>query len=414
MNPTRGAGIHRTPKGRRAAPHRGRRPREGKKAARLDLEKLNSQSLQSGERAVDLIPVTLLMGFLGSGKTTLLNRLVQQPEMADALVLINEFGEIGLDHLLVTHSRDDIVVEMSSGCLCCTIRGDLVRTLKDAHERFAHEGRRQFGRVVIETTGLADPAPIVHTLASHGDLRDLYRLDGLVTTIDARNGEATLDAHVEAVKQAAMADRLLLTKTDLVDGETLARIGERLRAINPAADVVRVAHGDLAASRILELGLFKSDGKIADVERWLAEERYRADDPVHHHTHEHDHTHGDHAHAHDVNRHDDQIRAFCFTVEDPIPRQVLTDWLDVLLAMMGPSILRIKGILNVEGEERPVVVHGVQHVFHPPVALEAWPSDDRRSRVVFITRSVEREMIEHTFRFFSDVGAIRAQQAHRE
>ncbi|SFT83068.1 CobW family GTP-binding protein [Paraburkholderia aspalathi] len=404
---------------------------------------------------MDLIPVTLLTGFLGSGKTTVLNRLVQQPEMADALVLINEFGEIGLDHMLVAHSREDIVVEMSSGCLCCTIRGDLVRTLKDIHWRFAREGQRQFNRVLIETTGLADPAPIVHTLATHRDLKDRYRLDGLVATIDARNGEATLDAHVEAVKQAAMADRLLVTKTDLADVDALERLASRLHAINPAAGVIRVSHGELAASRILDLGLFRADGKIADVERWLAEEQYRSDDHGHHHgeaghgdDHDHDeqhaHRHGDahghvhhhaydgHAgeerdhgeaqahhghddhrdHLHDVNRHDDQIRAFCFTVDDPIPEQVLTDWLDVLLSLMGPSMLRIKGILNVEGEDRPIVIHGVQHVFHPPVPLDAWPGDDRRSRIVFITRAVERETVESTFRLFSEVRAIRSQEAH--
>ncbi|PRE45433.1 CobW family GTP-binding protein [Burkholderia multivorans] len=397
---------------------------------------------------MNLIPVTLLTGFLGSGKTTVLNRLVQQPEMADALVLINEFGEIGLDHMLVAHSREDIVVEMSSGCLCCTIRGDLVRTLKDIYWRFSREGQRQFSRVVIETTGLADPAPIVHTLATHRDLRDRYRLDGLVTTIDARNGEATLDAHLEAVKQAAMADRLLVTKTDLADVDALERLGSRLHTINPAAEVIRVSYGELVAARILDLGLFRADGKVADVERWLAEEQYRSDDHDHDHEgHDHDHGgqhdhgnphgHGDgqghdrhdahdghaeeshnhaehhhHDHAHDVNRHDDQIRAFCFTVDEPIPEQVLTDWLDVLLSLMGPSMLRIKGILNVEGEDRPIVIHGVQHVFHPPVPLDAWPGEDRRSRIVFITRAVGRETIESTFQLFSQTNAILAQEAH--
>ncbi|MDR8761982.1 CobW family GTP-binding protein [Burkholderia multivorans] len=386
---------------------------------------------------MDLIPVTLLTGFLGSGKTTVLNRLVQQPEMADALVLINEFGEVGLDHLLVAHSREDVVVEMSNGCLCCTIRKDLARTLKDVHRRFARGGRRRFNRVVIETTGLADPAPIVHTLATHRDLRDRYRLDGMVTTIDARNGEATLD-HVEAVKQAAMADRLLITKTDLVESDALGRLTGRLQTINPGAGRILVSHGDVSASRILDLGLFTTDGKIGDVRRWLNEERYRDDDHSHphaHHAHQHEeahaheagHSHGDdhehetHAneraahededhHEHDVNRHDDEIRAFCFTIEDPVPDRVLTEWLDMLLSLMGPSMLRIKGILNVKGVDRPVVIHGVQHVFHPPVELNAWPDEDRRSRIVFITRAVGRETIEETFRLFSEVAAIRAEK----
>lgn len=389
---------------------------------------------------MDLIPVTLLTGFLGSGKTTVLNRLVQQPEMADALVLINEFGEVGLDHLLVAHSREDIVVEMSSGCLCCTIRKDLARTLKDVHRRFARQGQRRFNRVVIETTGLADPAPIVHTLATHRDLRERYRLDGMVTTIDARNGEATLDAHPEAVKQAAMADRLLITKTDLAESDTLERLTGRLHAINPGAGRILVSHGDVSTNRILELGLFTADGKIGDVRRWLAEERYRDNDHDHshaHHAHRHDashdhdagHSHGDnhghehetHAnkqaiheeedhHEHDVNRHDDKIRAFCFTIEDPVPEHVLTEWMDMLLSLMGPSMLRIKGILNVKGADRPVVIHGVQHVFHPPMELDAWTDGDRRSRIVFITRAVERETIEETFKLFSEVAAIRAEK----
>lgn len=391
---------------------------------------------------MDPIPVTLLTGFLGSGKTTVLNRLVQQPEMAKALVLINEFGEVGLDHLLVAHSREDVVIEMSSGCLCCTIRGDLVRTLKDVHRRLVRAGERRFNRVVIETTGLADPAPIVHTLSTHRDLRDRYRLDGMLTTIDARNGEATLDAHGEAVKQAAMADRLLLTKTDLVDADALAQLCGRLHVINPGAGLIRVRHGEVPASQVLELGLFTAEGKIGDVQRWLAEERYHtgehdhqhADADYHHdgaHDHEHDegnrregghgrgqgshaghavHGHEDHGHQHDVNRHDDGIRAFCFTIDDPVPSHVLAEWLDVLLSLMGPSMLRIKGILNVRGVDSPVVIHGVQHVFHPLVELNAWPDDDRRSRIVFITRSVERETIVATFRLFSEAAAIRAQK----
>ncbi|WP_250517790.1 GTP-binding protein [Caballeronia sp. INDeC2] len=374
---------------------------------------------------MDRIPVTLLTGFLGSGKTTVLNRLVQQSEMVDTLVLINEFGEVGLDHLLVTHSREDIIMEMSSGCLCCTIRGDLVRTLKEILDAVEKHEQRRFGRVVIETTGLADPVPIVHTLASHAELKDRYRFDGVVTTIDARNGEATFDAHIEAVKQAAMADKLLVTKTDLVPPDVLMRLSGRLGAINPAAEVIHVSHGELAAHRMLDLGLFTTDGKISDVQRWLAEERYRDSDSEHDH-HAHDehgheehpsHDHGDQQHRHnrrqnDVNRHDDQIRAFCFTVDEPIPQAVLTEWLDILLSLMGPSMLRIKGILNVEGVEQPVVIHGVQHVFHPPVMLDGWPSDDRRSKLVFITRSIGRETIVQSFQIFREAGGIRSQRDH--
>jgi G3E family GTPase len=232
-----------------------------------------------------------------------------------------------------------------------------------------------------------------------------------------------------------------------VDAEALERLTGRLHAINPAAGLIQVSHGELAASRVLDLGLFTVEGKIADVDRWLAEEQYRSDDHGHHyeeghndHDHDHDeshvhpeadghdhhdthhdghghahhgreHPHHQHGHEHDVNRHDDQIRAFCFTVDEPIPAQVLTEWLDVLLSLMGASMLRIKGILNMQGEDRPIVIHGVQHVFHPPVPLDAWPGEDRRSRIVFITRAVERRTIEETFQLFSEAGAIRAKEA---
>ncbi|WP_250517914.1 GTP-binding protein [Caballeronia sp. INDeC2] len=357
------------------------------------------------------IPVTLLTGFLGSGKTTVLNRLVQQPDMADAMVLINEFGEIGLDHLLVAHSREDVVVEMSSGCLCCTIRGDLVRTLVSILDAADRNEARRFARVVIETTGLADPTPIVHTLATHPALKERYRFDGVVTAIDSRNGEATLGAHVEAVKQAAMAERLLMTKTDLVDEQALAQLRERLYSINPVAQVMPVSHGEVDARRILDIGLFTVDGKIADVQKWLADERFNDHEHHDHHGHGHSQDCDHHQHHHDVNRHDDQIRAFCFIIDDPIPDHVLTEWLDVLMSLLGVSMLRIKGILNVEGQEQPIVIHGVQHVFHPPVALDAWPSDDRRSRIVFITRSIGRETIEQSFRIFREADAIRATAA---
>ena len=380
--------------------------------------------------ASSLVPVTVLTGFLGSGKTTLLNSLVQQPALHDALVVINEFGEIGLDHLLVAHT-DETIIEMSSGCLCCTIRQDLVKTLRDATWRFARQGSRLFRRVVIESTGLADPAPILHTLMTDPYLVDHYRLDGVVTTVDAANAEATLDAHQEAIKQAAVADILLITKTDLVDAGTLERVRVRLRGVNPGAPHLVSAHGAVAAEAVLNLGLFNISGKIPDVARWLHEERYRVPDAHAHdesdrhdhaHTHEHEHEQGvaasraasgrrvaggpepfpaeDPVHDHDVNRHDDRIRAFCFTFDRPIDKRAFEQWFAVLVRLKGEQLLRIKGILNLEGDDTPTVIHGVQHVFHPPVLLPAWPSSDRRTRIVFITRDLTREVIENMFIYF--------------
>ncbi|RMX08237.1 GTP-binding protein [Corticibacter populi] len=373
-----------------------------------------------------LIPVTLLTGFLGSGKTTVLSHLVRQPELADALVIINEFGEMALDHLLVAHSTENLVMEMSSGCLCCTIRGDLVQTLRDITWRFSRGGQRQFRRVLIETTGLADPAPIIHTLMTHPQIAPKYRLDGIVTTVDLAAGMHTLDSHPEAVKQAAMADALLLTKDDLATDAQRTALLRRLDGINPAAPRWTVSNGEIAPAKVLDLGLFSVQGKAPDVERWLREEAYaesaphgHAHDGLDHHQGHHDHGDDDrhrhgHAHGHehdghdghdhhDVNRHDDHIRAFCFAVDDPIPEEMLPAWLDVLMAFVGSNILRVKGILNVEGHEAPIVVHGVQHIFHPPVPLPAWPGEDRRSRLVFITRDVDREAIEATFQAFRQV-----------
>ena len=375
----------------------------------------DQESFPSPDSASSLIPVTLLTGFLGSGKTTVLNHLVRRPELADALVIINEFGEIALDHMLAAHSTENLVMEMSSGCLCCTIRGDLVKTLLDINWRFSRNGQRQFRRVLIETTGLADPAPIIHTLMADPRIARRYRLDGIVATLDLATGMNTLDQYQEAVKQAAVADALLLTKADLATEEQRAALLHRLDGINPAARRWEARNGEIAAQKVLNLGLFTADGKTPDVARWLSEEAYAAPS-THEHAHEHrGHDHDghdhpahdpnghaqDHGHAHDhhdVNRHDDRIRAFCFTVEQPIPEATLEDWLELLMDFVGSSILRVKGILNIEGSAQPLVVHGVQHIFHPPVTLPAWPSEDRRSRLVFITHAVSKELIEKTFR----------------
>lgn len=350
--------------------------------------------------ASTLIPVSLLTGFLGSGKTTVLNHLVRQPEMADTLVIINEFGEMALDHELVTHSTEYLVMEMSRGCVCCNIRGDLVQTLRDITWRYARDGKRWFRRVLIETTGLADPAPIIHTLMTHPQIARKYRLDGIVVTLDMAVGMHTLDQHQEAIKQAAVADALLLTKADLITEVQRDALLHRLDAINPSASRWEVRNGEIEAKQVLNLGLFTAKGKTPDVARWLNDEAYTVTETTGHahahQDHEHDAHHHDHD-QHDVNRHDDHIRAFCFTVEQPIPEQTLADWLELLVSFVGSRVLRVKGILNIEGNEQPIAIHGVQHIFHPPVPLPAWPSEDRRSRLVFITQDVSKDVIEKTF-----------------
>ncbi len=354
-----------------------------------------------------LIPISLLTGFLGSGKTTLLNYLIAQPALKDTLVIINEFGEIGLDHLLVAHSQEDVVVEMSSGCLCCTIRSDLKKTLKDITWRFAEGGQRKFNRVIIETTGLASPIPILHTLMTDGFISSRYRLDGVIVTVDAVNGMATLDHHTEAVQQAAVADRLLITKTDLADPVALTALQTRLAKLNPGAAQVLSAQGHVDPVLLLDAGLFKSTEKMPDVACWLNEQAFADQTDAHH-----DHHHDDHHHHHDVNRHDDHIRAFCFTFDEPIAPDVFEEWLALFVGFKGENILRMKGIVNLAGEDKPVVIHGVQHIFHPTVTLPAWPSEDHRTRIVFITRDIEHATIARSFDAFMQAYTIEQDHQH--
>jgi G3E family GTPase len=342
------------------------------------------------------IPVSLLTGFLGAGKTTVLNRLVRDPALAKTLVIINEFGSIGIDHNLLALSDEDVVVEMSSGCLCCTIRGDLVRTLRDAPWRFARGGVCWFDRVVIETTGLADPAPILHTLMTDERLVTLYRIDGVLTAVDAVNGMATLDTQEESRKQAAVADRLLLTKTDLASPEQTAAIEARLRKLNPGAPIIHTLNGMVEASQLFEVGLYNPQTKSVDVQRWLNAEAYESDHDHgdHHHGHGHDHEHAHH--HHDINRHDASIHAVCLSFDEPLDAEAFDFWLHTLMMLKGSDVLRIKGIVNISGFDKPMVLHGVQQIFHPPVMLDAWPSEDRRTRMVFITRGLDEATLRDT------------------
>ena len=324
------------------------------------------------------LPVSVITGFLGSGKTTLINHLVRHPAMGEAAVIVNEFGEIGLDHTLIEQS-DEHTILLGTGCLCCTVRGDLVETLHDLSIR-RHKGEvPPFKRVVIETTGLADPAPILHTLMSVPVVAR-YRLDTVITTVDAVNGAATLDRHGEAVKQAAVADRLILTKTDLADAATVGNLLERLNGLNPAAKTIEAVHGKLDPGALFGSQQFTTDTKTEDVRRWLSEEAY-----------------GDHDHdaaRPDVNRHDDHIRSFCLTFEAPLRWNVLAAWLDTLAAKHGEKLLRVKGLVNVEDIDEPVVVHAVQHLFHPPARIAGWPEAHRRSQIVFITKDLSCSEVE--------------------
>ena len=356
-----------------------------------------------------IIPVTLLTGFLGSGKSTLLTQILSDPRFGNTAVVVNEFGEVGLDGFLIEHA-DDQVIEMTSGCLCCTIRGDIRETLLALHRRRDKGDIPAFTRLVVESTGLADPAPVIHTLMSDPMLDRRYMLGGIVTAIDAVNGESTLETHPECVKQAAVADRLVVTKTDLTKDpfsrKDVEALTARLRALNPGAPILERHDPAFDLNRLFDTSLYDPETKTLDVRKWLNAEAESVDGDHDHHGHDnHDHSHRHHPgqDPHDVTRHGNDIRSFTLTFDKPLAVDTFCSALEALTATQGANLLRLKGIVNAaERPGRPLVIHGVQHVFHDPVWLDAWPDSDQRTRLVFITQRIERKTLEDYFKAWID------------
>ncbi len=329
-----------------------------------------------------LIPVNLITGFLGSGKTTLLNRLLKSPALAKTAVLVNEFGAVGLDHLLL-EAVDGETVVLQSGCVCCTIRGELaeaIRTLLSKRERGLVP---RFTRLAIETTGLADPAPIVSTLIAEPVLRHHVRLGSIITTVDAVNGFLHLEDNPESVKQVAVADRLVVTKSDLAGADAVGRLEKALRRVNPTAPILDALADAFAPEAWMVGDVYDPSHKRAEVSRWW---RAKASLPS--------------PHGHASDRHGADIRAFCLTFDVPLDWTAFGIWLTMLLHAHGEKVLRVKGILNVVGVPTPVVIHGVQHIVHPPAHLDRWQGDERRSRLVFIVRGLEQSQIERSLAAF--------------
>jgi G3E family GTPase len=339
------------------------------------------------------IPVNVITGFLGSGKTTLLRRLLDSPALADTAVLVNEFGEVGLDHHLLQRVDDEIVL-LQSGCLCCTIRGDLSAAIRDLYTRREAGQIQAFRRLVVETTGLADPVPILSTIMAEPMLRHHFRLGNVVTTVDAVNGLLHLARQPESAKQAAVADRIVVTKTDIAEAREIAELRHRLLKLNPAAPHLEITPDvPVDPDTLLTRDLYDLAGRAAEVRRWLAIESENAAVGVHPHQHA------------DVNRHDAQIHAFSLRFTQPLDWTAFGIWLTMLLHRHGTDVLRVKGMLNVGSGPGPVVVHGVQHLVHPPDHLPQWPDDDRSSRIVFIVRGLSREAIERSLNAFGRLGA---------
>ena len=341
----------------------------------------------------DLIPVNVITGFLGSGKTTLLRHLLAAPGFADCAVLINEFGEVGLDHQLVQGVEGDLVL-LKSGCICCTIRGDLSGAMRDLWGRRERGEIPPFRRLAIETTGLADPTPVLATIMTEKVIRHHFRLGNVLTTVDAVNGIAQLARQPESLKQAAVADRLIVTKTDLAGRDQVEALQSRLQALNPAAALFRSGKAPPSAEDLLGQDIFDPATKSAEVRQWLG--AAAAEDVGGSREHKH--------HRHDANRHAGGIVSFAVVFDEPIEWAAFGIWLSMLLYRHGEDILRVKGILRVEGAATPVVVQGVQHLVHPPMHLDGWPDEDRRSRLVFIVRGLDPAAIRRSLAAFRRLG----------
>ena len=331
------------------------------------------------------IPITVLTGFLGSGKTTLLSEFVKNENVNDIAFIINEFGEVGLDHNLI-ESTDETILELQNGCIRCTIQEDLKSTLLNLLTKMEKGLIKKFNRVIIETTGLADPVPIIHTLMTSIDLIRAYVHDGVITVVDVINGGQTFDNHLESIKQVAFANKIILSKVDLGNKNEIKNLIARINKINPKACLIHSNKDQLPINEFYGLNDYQPYIESWDVRKWLSEVK---DNDSHLHNHDH---------FNDINRHDDNIKSFSLVTKKPVNITSLNFFLELVSSQMGQNMLRIKGIINVKGENCPAIIHGVQHIFHPLEWLDKWPDNNHSTRLVFITNKIEKSVIEQFFK----------------
>ena len=335
-------------------------------------------SLFPDAAARERLPVSLVTGFLGSGKTTLINRLLRHPEMANTAIVVNEFGEVALDQHFIERSDGEIVV-MANGCLCCTVQGDLEGVVGTLFGRRRSGDIPAFDRLLIETTGLADPAPIMQLLLSKPLIAENFALDAVIATVDAIHGLRQMHEQDKAVKQAAIADRLVITKTDLAAGGDVDLLARVVADMNPSASVFRLPQDDIGPAQLFGAALVDRRGRLRDLDAWLGSERRGADE---------------HAHLHDID-------SFALVADQPVEWRAFSQWLTRIKIRHADRLLRVKAILSVAGEDAKIAIHGVHHVFHPPVRLQRRGDEDQMSRIVFITRGGARAEIEADWRAFA-------------
>ena len=338
-----------------------------------------------------LLPIFVVTGYLGSGKTTLINKMLKHSSLRDAAVLVNEFGEVGIDHMLV-QEMDENTVLLQSGCICCTIRSDLKDSIIELNSKRESGKIPPYKRLILETTGLADPSPILFTLNSDTVIKHHYRLGAVIATVDSVNAATQMRRHKEPLKQVLVADRVVITKHDLVKKEKVVALREKLRKLNPTADIIEALHGDIDINRLLRADIYEKKSKQRETKRWLPVPEDDSNDDEHH--------------SHDINRHGKTISSFTISYERSLDWTAFGIWLTMLLNSHGENVLRVKGILNVKGVDAPVIINGVQHVVHPPIHLNSWPNNDRRSHIVFIVDNMDRELIERSLSAFNKLAEL--------